>query len=251
MEDYVQEVLINHNTIKIWNLDDYSCDITLNGHKDSVKCIFQLTNGYILSGSEDNNIIIWYDYNEYLFALKGHKGGINGICQISDTIFASSSSDKTIKIWDTITMSCIETLEVNYDDSSNDNIHVPVIYSSDKLIYSIGNTFKVYNYKINNEKSNNNVNININGKINLTFITTSGISTNIYTDYNRTLNEVITEYLNKFGQTKLIGENTISFLFNANRLDTHSTKKIEEYFKDISLGSTILVLDQNNLIRNQ
>ena len=56
---------------------------------------------------------------------------------------------------------------------------------------------------------------------------------------------------NKFGQTKLIKKNKISFLFNGNILDNHSTKKIEEYFNNISLGLTILVIDQNNLIRNQ
>ena len=238
------------NTIKIWNLNDYSCDITLNGHEDTVKCVFQLSNGYILSGSEDNNIIIWYDYNEYLCPLKGHEGGIDGICKISDTIFASSSSDKTIKIWDTITMSCIETLKVNYDDNSNDNIIIPVIYSSGKLIYSIGKTFKIYNYNINNENSNNNININI-GKINLTFKTTSGIETNINTEYNKSLNEVIYEYLNEFGQIKLIGKNTIAFLFNGQKLDTHSTQKIEEIINYKNLGTTIIVVDQNNLIRKK
>ena len=238
------------NTITIWNLDDYSCDITLNGHEDSVKCVFQLSNGYIISGSEDNKIIIWYDYNEYLCPLNGHEGGIDEICKISDKIFASSSSDKTIRIWDTITMSCIETLKVNYDDNSNDNITVPIIYSSGKLIYSIGKTFKIFNYNNKNLNKNLNKKENKNG-INLTFKTTSGLETNIYTEYNKSLNQVISKYLNEFGQTKLIEENTITFLFNGERLDTHSQRKIEECIDYKNFGTTILVIDMNNLIRRQ
>ena len=95
----------------------------LRGHKNWVKCICELSNGIILSGSDDYTIKLWKDYyndstikiwdiNSWkcIMTLYGHESNI--ICLISlnyknDDInnskinyLASCSNDKTIKIWE-------------------------------------------------------------------------------------------------------------------------------------------------------
>ena len=83
------------------------------------------------------------------------------------------------------------------------------------------------------------------------FKTTSGIETKISTNYNKSLNEVISKYLTQIGQTDLMGENRIAFLYNGEKLEPDSKKKIEEYIINKNLGTTIIVIDQNNLIKCQ
>ena len=231
------------HTIKIWNLKNFKCEKTLEKHKDSVKCVFQLSNGYIISGSEDNTIIIWYIYEELLCELNEHKGGISGICQISNDIFASSSFDKTIKIWDTKTMKCIKTIK---SESNNLKEAFPVIYhSSGKLIYSNIYTFKVWEYNIENNIENKVTN----EKIYLTFKTSKGHITKINTDYGKSLNEVISEYLTQMGQSGLFDSNKFKFMFSGRYLNIHSTEKIEDFIKKNNNNTIITVFDSNNLLK--
>ena len=66
-------------TIKIWNWEEGSCIATLSGNKHWVKCLCQLSNGYILSGSHDNLIKIWDENNQYLTELDGHTESVRSI----------------------------------------------------------------------------------------------------------------------------------------------------------------------------
>ena len=99
-------------TIKIWNQDN--CIQTLTGHEKWVKCVFELDNGIIISGSDDWTIKLWKlgeDYNYYLLnTIKEHKHSVRTFCQIDRRHFASGSFDSTIKIWEIDTWNCVETL---------------------------------------------------------------------------------------------------------------------------------------------
>lgn len=46
-------------TIKIYNIKDYHCDISIEEHKDAVISIAQLDNGKLVSCSDDKTIRIW------------------------------------------------------------------------------------------------------------------------------------------------------------------------------------------------
>ena len=71
---------------------DFSCEDTITGHKDSVLCLNQLSNGYLISGSQDQFINVWDIYNrdpkynkyQIIRRLNGH----------SDSIFTLSKDDK-------------------------------------------------------------------------------------------------------------------------------------------------------------
>ena len=47
------------STIKIWNLKTRSCLVNLQGHKNIVWDVIQLSDGNIASCSSDNSIIMW------------------------------------------------------------------------------------------------------------------------------------------------------------------------------------------------
>ena len=57
--------------IKIWDWNKGNCINTLSGHNHWVKCLTQLSNGYIISGSQDNIIKIW-DGNRNIADLQEH-----------------------------------------------------------------------------------------------------------------------------------------------------------------------------------
>ena len=105
----------NDSSIRIWNINKnlitfkekenkylYNFEQLLVGHKKTVNSIYQLLNGNIVSGGNDNLLIIWKDFGRQIKAiqkLKGHLSGINYISQLIDNRIISSSNDKTIRIW--------------------------------------------------------------------------------------------------------------------------------------------------------
>ena len=76
--------------------------LTLNGHSHVVRCITELKDGRIASGSNDKTIKIW-DLNksdkEHL-TLNGHSNAVTCITPLKDGRIASVSDDSTIKIWE-------------------------------------------------------------------------------------------------------------------------------------------------------
>lgn len=102
-------------TIRIWDWENSTCLNVLRGHNNWVKCICELSNGIILSGSDDYTIKLWKDYYN-INTLKGHSNSIRALCQINDNYFASGSFDSTIKIWEINSWKCILTL---YGHESN------------------------------------------------------------------------------------------------------------------------------------
>ena len=105
----------NDSSIRIWNINKnlitlkekenkylYNFEQLLVGHKKTVNSIYQLLNGNIVSGGNDNLLIIWKDFGRQIKAiqkLKGHLSGINYISQLIDNRIISCSNDKTIRIW--------------------------------------------------------------------------------------------------------------------------------------------------------
>ena len=129
--DYHLRKKVHNMTIKIWNWENASCIATLTGNKHWVKCLCQLSNGYILSGSHDNLIKIWDNDNQFVTDLRGHTESVRSICQIGKTNYiASASFDHTIKIWDLNTNECIQTLTEHTSSVIN------ILYHSDGYLIS-------------------------------------------------------------------------------------------------------------------
>ena len=51
-------------TIKIWDIYNFSCVHTINGHNDLILVLLRINNGLIVSCSNDNEIKIWKQINK-------------------------------------------------------------------------------------------------------------------------------------------------------------------------------------------
>jgi len=69
------------------------------GHTDRITGVQILSDGRILSWSDDSTLRIWGEDGTPLAELKGHSGGINGVQILSDGRILSWSRGKTLRIW--------------------------------------------------------------------------------------------------------------------------------------------------------
>ena len=127
-------------TIKIWDWKQKIVNLTIKtSHKKWVKCICQLNDGTLLSGSE--NICVWSKkYFSPIKNLTDHKHYIRSICQIDDNHFASGSFDKTIKIWDIRDFTVTQTIK------AHDSNIICIIKLKDNKLVSCSNdkTIKIW-----------------------------------------------------------------------------------------------------------
>ena len=92
--------IINNNVYNNFNIKFKEPIHILYNHKDKVKCLSILKDGRLVSGSDDESIII---YNKITYQpdliIKEHKDYINYITTLSSGILSSCSNDKTIKLF--------------------------------------------------------------------------------------------------------------------------------------------------------
>ena len=86
--------------IKEENFRKYKCIKTLEGHKDKVSSIIQLSSGLIATGSYDSQIILWNieEYN-YLKCFQ-ENGYVLSLLEFKPHFLLSGTSDNTISLWD-------------------------------------------------------------------------------------------------------------------------------------------------------
>lgn len=89
--------------IKIYNLQSFTCEMTLEGHSKGVSYISQLKRGKIVSCSWDKSIKVWEikdkTYSCEFTIDNAHDDLIWKVMPISKSRIASCSGDRTIKIW--------------------------------------------------------------------------------------------------------------------------------------------------------
>ena len=97
----------------------------------------------------------------------------------------------------------------------------------------------------NEDEENNNIN-----KYNIIFVSTQGVSYNIYYNYGTTIDEVLKAYLNEAETPELIDDRTnrIDYLFNARRLRFGDETTIETFFRNF-INPRIIVNDMQNLTK--
>ena len=97
----------------------------------------------------------------------------------------------------------------------------------------------------NDDEEYNNIN-----KYNIIFVSTQGVSYNIYYNYGTTIDEVLKAYLNEAETPELIDDRTnrIDYLYNARRLRFGDETTIETFFLNF-INPRIIVNDIQNLIK--
>ena len=87
------------SAIRVFDLQNFKCDLALRGHRSSVNYISLLSNGCLVSCSDDKLINIWKINKEnykYEAKLKDFYGYIWKVSEISDNRICSCSYDKII-----------------------------------------------------------------------------------------------------------------------------------------------------------
>eukprot|EP01102_Stenamoeba_stenopodia_P019171 TRINITY_DN7156_c0_g1_i1.p1 TRINITY_DN7156_c0_g1~~TRINITY_DN7156_c0_g1_i1.p1 ORF type:complete len:342 (-),score=52.12 TRINITY_DN7156_c0_g1_i1:108-1133(-) len=85
---------------------------TLDEHYSAVTCMCELHNGWVVSGSFGDTLLIWNMKRKVVIQrLSGHGHAIVCVIELRDMTIASSSDDKTIRIWDVTTGDCLQVLK--------------------------------------------------------------------------------------------------------------------------------------------
>lgn len=85
------------DTVRIWNLQNGTCQHTLTGHTSLVG-LLKLSPSYLISASADSTLRIWDpDTGELRNTLSAHRGAIT--CFQHDEAKVLSGSDGVLKMW--------------------------------------------------------------------------------------------------------------------------------------------------------
>ena len=86
--------------LKIWDLENKRCDCTLMGHKREIKCMVQMKNGWLLTGSVDKTVKVWNIKRKCCIqTLVSHFDAINSLCILDKDKFISGGKDHDIIFW--------------------------------------------------------------------------------------------------------------------------------------------------------
>ena len=89
------------NSIKIWDLINWRCIYSLEGHENTISSLYFLKNELLASSSWDYTCKIWnLETRNCLYTLKEHKDIVWCIIELKNGELASCSNDKNIIIWE-------------------------------------------------------------------------------------------------------------------------------------------------------
>jgi WD40 repeat protein len=71
----------------------------LDGHRDAIVGVIELSDGRILSWSQDSTLRLWTADGQVLAVLNGHRDPIVGAVELSDGRILSWSQDSTLRLW--------------------------------------------------------------------------------------------------------------------------------------------------------
>ena len=87
---------VKSRTISMETVELEAVLILAQGHTDEINGVEVLSDGWILSYSNDGALRIWNDFDgTLLHTLEGHTGGVNGVEVLSDGRILSYSNDGT------------------------------------------------------------------------------------------------------------------------------------------------------------
>jgi len=90
----------NDHTIKIWNLSNYTCIKTLEGHSHYVLNILLFRAGILCSVSYDSLIKFWdIESGKCIHTLHGHKGSIHQAVISNHGELVSVGKDNIVRFW--------------------------------------------------------------------------------------------------------------------------------------------------------
>ncbi|MFZ4791664.1 MAG: NACHT domain-containing protein [Candidatus Competibacteraceae bacterium] len=112
------------------------------GHLDTVNGAMELSDGRILSWSEDCTLRIWNRDNSNVFIeMKGHTHAVTGAKELPDQRIVSCSKDETLRFWDSKNGSFLEVLEIGQGEL----VGVEVLLNGNILFWNKENIIQIIN----------------------------------------------------------------------------------------------------------
>ena len=95
----------NDAVVRVWDAETGECIAHMDQHKSAVNCVQWFSDHQrIVSGSDDNTLILWKYTTDEKICLKGHDDRVYCVSLSPDErIIASGSNDRTIRFWDSET----------------------------------------------------------------------------------------------------------------------------------------------------
>ena len=86
--------------LKIWDLENKRCHCTLVGHKREIRCMSQMSNGWLLTGSVDKTVKVWNVKRKCCIqTLVSHFDAVYSLCIIDKERFVSGGKDQDLIVW--------------------------------------------------------------------------------------------------------------------------------------------------------
>ena len=137
------------NTIKIWDIEDGSCLLTLPGSSQGITALCIDPHGkFLVSASNDFTIRIWdIEEGKEIKVLQNHKGVVDSVILTPDgKKLISTSIDMTVKVWETETFTLLFSIDNFYQ-----NGHVCISHAGNRLAVRLrGDIVKIYNLEDGN-----------------------------------------------------------------------------------------------------
>ena len=144
-----KENVINDSLYKDFNINSNNQIHQLNFHKDCINCLAILNDGRLVSGSDDNNIII---YNKETYKpdliIKEHKNAVSCIIQLNSGKLASCSWDKTINIFNINDNNYEKVQTLDYH---KDSIYKIIELKNENLVSCSEDSSIIFYYKDNSK----------------------------------------------------------------------------------------------------
>lgn len=108
----------NDAVVRIWDAETGECLNCMDQHKGAVNCVKWFSDGQrIVSGSDDNTLIIWNYITDKKIKLEGHDDKVYCLTlSLDEQILASGSNDRTIRFWNVQTGEQLEEMNIISDN---------------------------------------------------------------------------------------------------------------------------------------
>ena len=140
------------NSIKIFDLTDFSLKFAINAHNNSVFTLkYSPDFLYLISGSRDAHLKRWLDSEKYKLVddIPAHLFAINSLAFSPDgKLLASCSMDKSIKIWEADTLKLLKVVDKARHAGHGTSINKILWTSHENFLISASDDRKISVWKI-------------------------------------------------------------------------------------------------------
>jgi WD40 repeat protein len=142
-------VLGAKNELQLFESESKAITLISNEHKGRINCLVKLSNGKVVSGSQDTTIKEWdIDKKESICTLKGHTSIIWDIRELEGNKIISASDDNTSKVWDLNSKKELFNL-----CTSHRHISSIALVNKKKVVLASGRNLLLYNLETKQQES--------------------------------------------------------------------------------------------------